>query len=157
LAKSSLWNIPLMGAIMRSGKHIPVFRGLTRPGDTYRDAVASVNSGECVVVFPEATFSNREDLWPMRGKTGVARIALASGVPVIPVANWGTHRLLPTKSLLPRIFPRTTVDLLAGPAVDLSDLACDDPSREVLELATARIMAAITALLGELRREEPPA
>jgi 1-acyl-sn-glycerol-3-phosphate acyltransferase len=157
LAKASLWNVPLLGSVMRSGKHIPVYRGAPTASGAYRDAVASVLSGECVGIFPEATFSDDVDGWPMKGKTGAARIALETGAPVIPVANWGTHHLLPSTSWLPRGIPRKTVDLVAGPPVDLADLQGPDPSREILEEATARIMAAITTLLARARRESPPA
>ena len=45
-----------------------------------------------MVVYPEGTITRQPDLWPMTGKTGAARIALASGVPVIPVAQWGAQR-----------------------------------------------------------------
>ncbi|MEC3979192.1 lysophospholipid acyltransferase family protein [Amycolatopsis sp. H20-H5] len=154
LAKASLWDVPVIGSIMRSGKHIPVYRG-TAAGGAYRDAVASVLAGECVGIFPEATFSNDPHGWPMKGKTGVARIALVTGAPVVPVANWGTHHLLPATAWFPRGFPRKTVDLIAGPPVELTDLAGPDPTREVLEEATARIMAAITELLVRARGESP--
>jgi 1-acyl-sn-glycerol-3-phosphate acyltransferase len=153
LAKAGLWDVPVVGSVMRSGGHIPVYRGAATASEAYRDAVAAVRSGECVAIFPEATFSSDPDGWPMRGKTGVARIALETGAPVIPVANWGTHHLLPASAWLPRGVPRKTVDLLAGPPVDLSDLAGRELSREVLEEATARIMAAVTDLLATVRGE----
>jgi 1-acyl-sn-glycerol-3-phosphate acyltransferase len=156
LAKASLWDVPLLGTVMRSGKHIPVHRGAPTASGAYRDAVAAVWAGECVVVFPEATFTNDPGHWPMKGKTGIARIALETGAPVIPLANWGTHHLLPLAAWFPRGFPRKTVDLIAGPSVDLSDLEGPNPSREVLEEATARIMTAVTVLLGQARRESPP-
>ncbi|MEV6877911.1 lysophospholipid acyltransferase family protein [Amycolatopsis sp. NPDC051128] len=156
LAKASLWKLPAVGSVMRSGRHIPVYRGAATASEAYRDAVAAVRAGECVAIFPEATFSNDPDGWPMRGKTGVARIALETGAPVIPVANWGTHHLLPATAWLPRGLPRKTVDLVAGPPVDLSDLYGRQLTREVLEEATARIMAAVTDLLGTLRGERPP-
>ncbi|MFD9894772.1 lysophospholipid acyltransferase family protein [Amycolatopsis sp. NPDC059027] len=157
LAKADLWNVPVVGAVMRSGRHIPVHRGAATAVEAYRDAVAAVRSGECVVVFPEATFSSDPGGWPMKGKTGIARIALETGVPVIPLANWGTHHLLPATTRVPRGVPRKTIDLLAGPPVDLSDLAGLPITREVLDEATARIMAAVTALLGGVRGEVPPA
>ena len=43
-----------------------------------------MQEGECVVVYPEGTITREPDLWPMTGKTGAARIALASGVPGDP-------------------------------------------------------------------------
>nr|WP_103337536.1 lysophospholipid acyltransferase family protein [Amycolatopsis sp. CA-126428] len=157
LAKASLWKLPVVGRVMRSGRHIPVYRGAATAAEAYRDLVASVRAGECVAIFPEGTFSNDPDGWPMRGKTGVVRAALETGAPVIPVANWGTHHLLPSTAKLPRGLPRKTVELVAGPPVDLSDLAGLPRTREVLEEATARIMAAVTALLEGIRGEERPA
>ncbi|MEV7550637.1 lysophospholipid acyltransferase family protein [Amycolatopsis sp. NPDC089917] len=155
LAKASLWEAPVVGSVMRSGGHIPVYRGAATASDAYRDAVSAVREGECVVIFPEATFSDHPDGWPMRGKTGIARIALETGVPVIPLANWGTHHLLPSGAALPRAFPRKTVNLTAGPPVDLADLMELPLSREVLEAATERIMAAVTDLLIEIRGSRP--
>lgn len=151
LAKSSLWDLPVIGSVMRSGRHIPVHRGAPTAAGAYRDAVKSVAAGECVAIFPEATFSSDPDGWPMKGKTGVARIALETGAPVVPVANWGTHHLLPAGAWLPRGIPRKTVELVAGPPVDLDDLRGAEPTREVLEEATARIMAAVTGLLAGIR------
>lgn len=156
LAKASLWKVPLLGSIVRSGRHIAVHRGAATAGEAYRDAVAAVRAGECVAIFPEGTFSDHPDRWPMRGKTGAARVALETGAPVIPVANWGTHRVLPAGAWLPRPLPVKTVDLIAGPPVDLRDLAALPLSKEVLYEATARIMAAVTTLLGEARGEAPP-
>ncbi|WP_326943535.1 1-acyl-sn-glycerol-3-phosphate acyltransferase [Amycolatopsis sp. NBC_01307] len=156
LAKASLWNLPVVRSVMRSGRHIPVYRGAATASEAFRDAVASVKAGECVAIFPEATFSKDPAGWPMRGKTGVARIALETGAPVIPVANWGTHRLLPATAWFPRGLPRKTVELVAGPPVDLSDLAGRELTRAVLEEATARIMTAVTDLLATLRGERPP-
>jgi 1-acyl-sn-glycerol-3-phosphate acyltransferase len=156
LAKASLWNVPVVRSVMRSGRHIPVYRGAATASEAFRDAVASVKAGECVAIFPEATFSKDPGGWPMRGKTGVARIALETGAPVIPVANWGTHHFLPATARFPRGLPRKTVDLVAGPPVDLSDLMGRELTRAVLEEATARIMTAITELLVALRGEAPP-
>ncbi|GAA4553589.1 lysophospholipid acyltransferase family protein [Amycolatopsis samaneae] len=156
LARADLWNVPVIGSVMRSGRHIPVYRGAATAVEAYRDAVAAVRAGECVVIFPEATFSANPDGWPMKGKTGIARIALETGVPVVPLANWGTHHLLPATARVPRAIPRKTIDLLAGPPVDLSDLAGRPITREILDEATSRIMTAVTALLGGLRGETPP-
>ncbi|WP_243794556.1 1-acyl-sn-glycerol-3-phosphate acyltransferase [Saccharopolyspora gloriosae] len=156
LARNDLWRIPLVGRVMRSGGHIPVHRGTARAQDAYRDAVRAAEDGECVLFFPEATFSDDPEHWPARGKNGIARVALTTGVPVIPLANWGTHRLLP-RGGLPRPFRRTPIDLVAGPAVPLDDLMGKPLTAAVLREATDRIMAAITALLADARAEEPPA
>lgn len=154
LARGDLWRLPLVGSVMRSGRHIPVHRGTARAQDAYRDAVRSAENGECVLFFPESTFSDDPQGWPMRGKTGIARVALTTGVPVVPLANWGTHRLLPRRKP-PRLFRRTTIDLAAGPPVPLDDLRARPLTPQVLREATDRIMAAVTAELAGTRHGVP--
>jgi 1-acyl-sn-glycerol-3-phosphate acyltransferase len=93
----------------------------------------------------------------MLAKTGVARLALATGAPVIPVARWGTQDILPYGSTKPRLWPRRTVRTVAGKPVDLSEWAGKQTSAKALRAATDAIMAEVTALLATLRDEEPPA
>jgi 1-acyl-sn-glycerol-3-phosphate acyltransferase len=157
LAKSDIFKVPVIGRVVRGAGQIPVYRQSAAAVSAMRDAVAAVNRGECVVVYPEGTLTRDPALWPMTGKTGAARIALATGCPVIPVAQWGAHRVLAPYTKRLRLFPRKKIRALVGEPVDLSDLMGRDPTVEVLRQATDRIMAAITALLAELRDEEPPA
>lgn len=159
LAKSELWSGRVIGAVMASGRHIPVQRdnGARAAYLAYKAAVDAVRDGECVVVFPEAGFSTRDDGWPSEGKAGLARIALTTGAPVVPVANWGTHHVLPPDAKLPKVRPRRTVNLVAGSPVDLSDLVGPRPTSTAVTEANTRIMAAVTALLAEVRGEAPPA
>jgi 1-acyl-sn-glycerol-3-phosphate acyltransferase len=156
LAKASLWRVPLIRRVLAGGGHIPVHRESASPMGAYTDAVAALDRGETVLVYPEGTFTSDEDGWPMRGKTGVARMALATGVPVIPIAQWGGQLVLPRRSFLPRLLPRKTLHVVAGLPVDLSDLVGQKPTRDVLAAATERIMAAITDLLAGIRDETPP-
>ncbi len=88
---------------------------------------------------------------------GVARLALSTGAPVVPVAHWGAQQILPYGSFRPHLVPRRTVHILAGPQVDLSAFAGQPLTSPTLHAATAVIMADITRLLGELRGAEPPA
>jgi 1-acyl-sn-glycerol-3-phosphate acyltransferase len=158
LAKEALFRIPVVGRVIRGAGQIPVFRGTTDAVKAFSAAVEAVNEGKCVAVYPEATITKDPQLWPMTGKTGAARIALATKCPVIPVAQWGPQELLPPKTKRPRIFPRKTMVVVAGPPVDLSDLQDRPVDAALLEEATERIMAAITALLVPLRPgESPPA
>ena len=62
----------------------------------------------CIGVYPEGTITKDPDGWPMRGKTGAARIALATGCPVIPIGQWGAQEILPAYTLRPHVFPRRT-------------------------------------------------
>ena len=102
--------------------------------------------GRCVVVFPEGTISN--DLDPMAGKTGLARLAKAAGVDVVPVGVWGTHRVLPAGDHKPKRF-RTPIVVVAGEPISV---APDSNPRET----TDRIMAGICAAVAEARRLYPP-
>ncbi|RJQ71669.1 1-acyl-sn-glycerol-3-phosphate acyltransferase [Pseudonocardiaceae bacterium YIM PH 21723] len=157
LARNDMWNWPVIGPVMRSGKHIPVERGTANAIKALNDAAAAVRAGECVVVFPEGTFTRREDGWPDPGIPGIGRLALTTGAPVIPLANWGTQNLLPHPSNKPKVWPRQDVHMAAGAPVDLSDLAGPRVTRSALDIATKRIMGAITGQLATIRGEEPPA
>jgi 1-acyl-sn-glycerol-3-phosphate acyltransferase len=156
LAKDSLFDVPVAGPIVARAGQIPVHRETGAAADAMRDAVAAVKAGECVVCYPEGTITRDPALWPMRGKTGAARIALATGCPVIPMAHWGAQRVLAPYGKKPHVFPPQTVTVTIGPPVDLSDLMGREQTGEVLKEATARIMDAITALVAELRDEAPP-
>ena len=114
LAKAELWTMPLVRNVMAGGRHVPVHRASPRAADAYTEAIEALRRGEVVVFYPEGTFTADPAGWPMKAKNGIARIALATGVPVIPVANWGTRELLPSDRR-PRLFPRKTVQVVAGP------------------------------------------
>jgi 1-acyl-sn-glycerol-3-phosphate acyltransferase len=87
----------------------------------------------------------------------VARLALTSGVPVIPLAHWGAQDILKYGSKRPHLVPRRTVHMVAGPPVDLSGFAGKPLTKETLRAATDVIMADITGLLAKIRGEQPPA
>jgi 1-acyl-sn-glycerol-3-phosphate acyltransferase len=116
-----------------------------------------LDEGGAVIIYPEGTLTRDPALWPMRGRTGAARLALQTGAPVIPVAHWGANELLPRYAKRPSLFPRKTAHVTAGPPVDLSEFSGLPITRTVLEAATNRIMDSITALLAEVRGEAAPA
>lgn len=157
LAKAEVMDVPVLGAILRSAGQIPVYRQTRTASEAFRAAVAAIEQGECVVVYPEGTITRDPDLWPMKGKSGAARIALATGCPVIPVGHWGAHELLAPYSKKPDVFPRKKIVVRAGDPVELGDLLAQEPSQAVINEATDRIMAAITALVEEIRGEKAPA
>ena len=66
-------------------------------------------------IYPEGTITKDPDLWPMIGKTGAARVALETGCPVIPIAQWGPQEILAPYSKRLRLLPPKTVHVLAGP------------------------------------------
>lgn len=156
LAKSGLFDIPFIGRVLRGSGQIPVFRGSREAGAAFRAAVDAVNRGQCVIVYPEGTVTRDPDLWPMAGKSGAARLALSTGAPVVPVAQWGAQEILAPYAKRPRILPRKTVHVSAGPPVPLEDLRAQARTGAVQEQATERIFDAVTALLADLRGETPP-
>lgn len=156
LAKDKLFEVPIAGRIISGAGQIPVYRETTGAGDAVRAAVAAVNAGEAVVVYPDGTLTRDPDLWPMMGKTGAARIALLSGKPVVPLAHWGAQEVMGPYRKEFHVFPPKRMKVAAGPPVDLDDLRGRDVTTEVLIEATIRIVDAITELLGTLRDETPP-
>jgi 1-acyl-sn-glycerol-3-phosphate acyltransferase len=157
LAKAEIFDVPVVGPILRSAGQIPVYRLTTDASLSFTAAVEAVQRGECVAVYPEGTITRQPDLWPMRGKTGAARIALAAGVPVIPVAQWGAHEILAPYAKRPHLFPRRTIAMTAGPPVDLEDLREVPLTPAVLVEATDRIMDDVTGMLEEIRGGRAPA
>lgn len=157
LAKAGLFKPPVLGPLMRGTKQIPVDRGGAGAGASLQVAKEVVDEGGAIIVYPEGTLTRDPALWPMKGHTGAARLALKTGAPVVPIAHWGDHELFPryAKRLYP--FPRKKAVVAIGDPVDLSDLMDRPLDKTTLVEATDRIMAAITALLAQLRGEEPPA
>lgn len=157
LAKDSVFRIPVLGRIVSGAGQIPVYRETLQAGKAFSAAVAAVEAGECLAIYPEATLTRDPDLWPMIGKTGAARVALTTGAPVIPIAQWGVHEILAPYGAVPRLLPRRTVHVWAGPPVDLSAFAGSDrPDAATLRAATDVILRAVTALLEQIRGEQAP-
>ena len=157
LAKEAVFRIPIAGRIIAGAQQIPVYRESREAVTAVRAAIDAVERGECVIVYPEGTITRDPGLWPMSGKTGAARIALATGRPVIPLAHWGAQRIMGPYKKEFRILPRKTMIAVAGPPVDLSDLLGKPMEPDVLREATERIMDAIAALLAGIRQEPAPA
>jgi 1-acyl-sn-glycerol-3-phosphate acyltransferase len=156
LGKESVFRLPVLGRLVRACGQIPVLRESAQAGQAFAAAVAAVEAGECVAIYPEATLTRDPGLWPTVGKTGAARIALITGCPVIPIAQWGAHELLPPYSHRFRLLPRKTSHVWAGPPVDLSAFTGRPVDALVLREATEVIMAAITGLLEQIRGESGP-
>ncbi|MGC0318069.1 lysophospholipid acyltransferase family protein [Kitasatospora acidiphila] len=164
LAKSSLFTVPFIGFMLRKTGQIPVYRDSTDAAQAFRAAIDAIDRGQVVQFYPEGTITRDPQLWPMTGKSGAARVALMSGAPVIPVAHWGAHEVVPPygrglgggKAKV-SLFPRKKVIVKAGPPVDLSRFQGQELTTQVLREATEEIMAAITAVLEDIRGEQAPA
>lgn len=144
MAKKEVFEHRISGPLMRAMKHIPVDRN-TDPARSLDFAIEALEQGEIVGTFPEATI-NRSFV-PGEGKTGAVRMAQATGAPMIPIAVWGSHRLM-TKGR-PRNFQRGVAVLVnIGRPVEIS--ASEEPRG-----ATNRLMDAIRYLLSEAQNNYP--
>jgi len=157
LGKESVFRVPIVGRVIRGAGQIPVSRESKDAVKGLEHAIAVLKAGHLLGVYPEGTLTRDENLWPMRAKTGVARLALMTGAPVYPCASWGPEKVLPPYSKKIRLFPRTRVSIMMGEPVDLSRWQgrADDPV--AIEEAADHIMDRITTLLETLRNEKAPA
>jgi 1-acyl-sn-glycerol-3-phosphate acyltransferase len=156
LAKAEIFRLPFLGRVVHGAGQIPVHRNSADAAVALRDAVEALERGECLVIYPEGTVTRDPELWPMAARTGVARLALTTGCPVVPVAQWGAQEILMPYAKDPHLLPRKTIRVAAGPPVDLSEFAGKGLTPDVLRAATEKVMAQIRALLAELRREPAP-
>jgi 1-acyl-sn-glycerol-3-phosphate acyltransferase len=157
MIKASAFKIKFIGRVLQRAGQLPVHRGRADAALVLKQAEQALRDGAAVIVYPEGTATRDPDLWPMEAKTGVARLALATGAPVIPIAHWGTQDIIRYGSSKVHLFPRKTVRTIAGKPVDLSQWAGKHTSAKALREATTEIMGQVAALLGELRGETPPA
>jgi 1-acyl-sn-glycerol-3-phosphate acyltransferase len=160
MATAGLFRAPIVGSAMRASGHIPVKRWQADVGDAAYAAADALKIGSHILIYPEGRISLDPGLWPERAKTGPARMALASGAPVIPVAQWGAHEVMAYQgrrtmflNLISSIWRRPTVQIHFGAPVDLSDLRQGGVGHA--RIASDRIIDAITANLATLRPDEP--
>jgi 1-acyl-sn-glycerol-3-phosphate acyltransferase len=156
LAKSGLFEAPVLGYLLKAVHQIPVRRGTTDAVKALEAARAGVRSGEAVVIYPEGTTTREPDLWPMRGKTGAARLWLDTGAPMIPIVMWGPERIYDPRTKKLKLFPRAEVTIIAGEPIDLSDWAAAQPTSQVLGEITDHIMLHLRDMLVEIRGGTPP-
>jgi 1-acyl-sn-glycerol-3-phosphate acyltransferase len=160
LATGGLFDAPVAGAVMRRSGHIRVDRRTARVARALPDAADALRARSVILVYPEGRIGLDPWMWPERGKTGAARMAAASGAPVVPVAQWGAHEVLPytsprrlVVSVLRALVRRPVVRVRFGEPVDLSGLT-GSPGVQAMR-ATQRIVEAIDATLMPLRPGEP--
>ena len=143
MAKREVFDHSVGGPVMRSMHHISVDRA--DGGASLEEALRYLEAGEVVGIFPEATISRSFEVKEL--KSGAARIAAEAGVPLIPVALWGTQRLM-TKDH-PRDFSRgKTIGIRVGEPLHPTG---QDPIKDTLEL-----QARLTALVAEAVDAYPP-
>ncbi|MBN9172608.1 MAG: 1-acyl-sn-glycerol-3-phosphate acyltransferase [Microbacterium sp.] len=159
MAKESLFRVPVLGWALRATGMVPVARtsSATAARQTLETSAELVEHGRGVIVYPEGSLTRDPDLWPMRGKTGAVRLALAGDIPVIPMAQWGAQEILPRYGKL-RLWPlRKRMTVMIGDPVDLSAFRGAGTQPAVLTRATAVVMDRIADLLADRRGIPAPA
>ncbi|MFJ9173392.1 lysophospholipid acyltransferase family protein [Streptomyces sp. NPDC102360] len=144
MAKESVFRHKISGPLMRGMKHIPVDR--SQGEHAYQHALRSLRAGEIIGVFPEATISESFTLKSF--KTGAVRMAQEAGVPLIPMALWGTQRLW-TKGR-PRNFKRQHIPI----TVRVGE-AMEAPSDQYAGAITRRLRTRMQELLEAAQRAYP--
>ncbi|HEX2195556.1 MAG TPA: lysophospholipid acyltransferase family protein, partial [Actinomycetota bacterium] len=115
-------------------------------------ALDVLEDGNLLGIYPEGTRS--PDGYLYRGRTGVARLALASGVPVIPVGLVGTEKVMPKSAKMPRLWGRVEVVVRFGKPLDFSRYAGKQKDRFVLRSVTYEIVYEIMQLSGQEYKDE---
>lgn len=154
LAKHSLWRTPVLGRALAGSGQIPVYRESADAQQSLRAGTAALAAGRVVVIYPEGTITRDPDGWPMRARTGVARLALGSDVPVLPVVHWGTREVFDGYSKRFRPLPRKPITVRCGPPVDLTAYRGRPLDAALLREVTDLLMLHVRALLVEVRAEQ---
>ena len=144
LAKAELFEKPVSNFLFTNWGGIPVYRGEGKAEEMFRAAIKHIKSGGLMGIYPEGTRSPDGTLW--KGHSGVARLALMTGRPVIPVGMIGSFEALPKGKTWPRF---TQVKMRIGKPMDFSVYKGMHDDREITRKVTDSIMEAIGELTGE--------
>jgi 1-acyl-sn-glycerol-3-phosphate acyltransferase len=155
LAKIELFRAPIVGTVIRGAKQIPVRRGSGEHGPV-EFGLKALRAGELVVVYPESTVTTNPDFSPMKGKAGVGRLAIASGVPVIPVAVWGSAPVWQKGGRKNRNFKYgRPIWVKAGPPLDFSRFQGRAEDGKAAHEVTDEVMAQLSLLVEDMRSRYP--
>lgn len=134
----------LWAAYLRSTNQLVLDRADTKSAQaTLEAAVEILRSGELFGFYPEGTRSPDGRLY--RGRTGIGWLALNSGAPVIPVAMFGTRKMMPPGTSFPR---PAKVEIKIGKPLEFGHLAGDPPGR-ARRIVADEVMRAICELSGQ--------
>ncbi|MFG2040275.1 lysophospholipid acyltransferase family protein [Dactylosporangium sp. NPDC048998] len=146
MAKDSIFRHGIGGPLMRGMHHIPVDRDAGMA--SYKAALSALKAGEVVGVFPEATISQSFTVKDL--KSGAARLAAATGTPLVPMVLWGTQRFW-TKGHPRDLTQRgVAITILIGEPLHPG-------RRDNQDAVSAELRARMTTMLDRAQREYPQA
>jgi 1-acyl-sn-glycerol-3-phosphate acyltransferase len=151
LAKEEVFRLPVLGPLFRRAGQIPVRRGRVEAFAALAEAREVLAEGGCVVIYPEGTITKDPDGWPMVARTGLARLALETGVPVVPVGQWGARDLRRILRWSPPV-----VRVSVGEPVDLTPFRGRSLTGTLLREATEAVMDAVLEQVVAVRGGTPP-
>ena len=153
LAKKELYGNWFLRRLLTGAKQIPVARG-TGSAAPVETASKALKDGEVVVVYPEGTVTKNPDFTPMQAKTGIGRLALATDVPVLPIAVWGSQNVWQRDGARSLAFGRP-IWLKAGPPLDFSRFDGQESDPTGVREATDTVMDELSRLVTDLRQRYP--
>jgi 1-acyl-sn-glycerol-3-phosphate acyltransferase len=153
LAKDDLFRAFGIGWAMRGTRQIPVARG-TGDQSPLRNAETALRANQAVLIYPEGTVTRRPDGLPMEGKTGAVRLALAAGVPIIPMVSWGSAPVW-QKSGPGSLRPRRPVWVSVGLPIDVMARRVSIDDHDGVRALTDELMTVLTAEVQALRDAYP--
>lgn len=175
MGKIELFRLPVVGAWFTRIGHVPVDRAAASPSAALAPAADALRAGTVLCMYPEGTINTTPERGLLPGRTGAARLAWESGVPVIPVGQWGPqHAFSPTGRVAalrrPRLFGwfrahrrprRPACTLVVGPPITRGDLAAvagstaEPDFRAMTELIMGRIGALVVEASGLAQAATP--
>ncbi|MFD9225525.1 lysophospholipid acyltransferase family protein [Streptomyces sp. NPDC060064] len=96
LATAGLWRVPVLRYLLDRDGHVPVYRRTTHAADALEKAAAALDAGRHVLIYGEGRLPRRRDAaeaTPDSFRSGPARLAFASGAPIIPIGQAGARRV----------------------------------------------------------------
>lgn len=160
MATGGVFRVPVGGALLRRCGHIRVDRRGGTAAEALEQALAAVRDGSVVAGYPEGRITLDPGMWPERARTGLARVALATGATVVPVAQWGAHEVLAWDRIgailwtgVSAVWRRPVVRVHFGEPVELDGYTLRSPGHA--QAAADRITDAVVATLVPLRAGEP--
>ena len=161
LATAGVFRAPVIGRLARRLGFIPVERGSAAASTALDAAVEALAAGEAIGIFPEGRLTRDPSRWPERAKTGMVRLALRSGAPIVPVAMVGAHRVVDRGHVVSRLIRnvvlRPRVSVAVGTPIDPSGWTIDADDVDAVRDMTDQVMEKLIDLVEGLRGELSPA
>lgn len=155
LAKAELFKVPVLGKILHKWGMVPVNRNSGSAGKSLDAAAQAVEAGQIISIFPEGTITLDPAFWPMKMKTGAARLALATGHPLVPVVQWGTQDVMDRHTPFMRL-KKSDVFLQVLPPIEPANRDASDEDRQAVQNLTAEMENTIMEGVSRLRGQAPP-